>query len=43
MVVMVESGESGGKTCAPIAGRIYRAIRDLEREREKGEPSLAKR
>ena len=43
VVVMVESGESGGTTCAPIAGRIYRAIRDLEREREKGEPSLAKR
>ncbi|MBT5621117.1 MAG: hypothetical protein HOJ65_10175 [Verrucomicrobia bacterium] len=43
IVVMVESGESGGKTCAPIAGRIYRAIRDMEREREKGEPSLAKR
>ena len=43
VVVMVESGESGGATCAPIAGRIYRAIRDLEREREKGEPSLAKR
>ena len=43
VVVMVESGESGGTTCAPIAGRIYRAIRDLEREREKGESSLAKR
>jgi len=42
VVVMVESGESGGKTCAPVAGRIYRAIRDLEREREKGGPSLAK-
>ena len=43
VVVMVESGESGGTTCAPIAGRIYRAIRDLEREREKGESNLAKR
>ena len=43
VVVMVESGESGGTTCAPIAGRIYRAIRDLKREREKGESSLAKR
>lgn len=43
VVVMVESGESGGTTCAPIARRIYRAIRDLEREREKGESSLAKR
>jgi penicillin-binding protein 2 len=43
VVVMVESGESGGTTCAPIAGRIYRAIRDLKRQREKGESSLAKR
>ena len=43
VVVMVESGESGGTTCAPIARRIYRAIRDLEREREKGASSLAKR
>ena len=43
VVVMVESGESGGTTCAPIARRIYRAIRDLEREREKGESNLAKR
>ncbi|MBC8244460.1 MAG: hypothetical protein H8E20_08710 [Verrucomicrobia bacterium] len=43
VVVMVESGESGGTTCAPIAGRIYRAIRDLERERKKGGPRLAKR
>ena len=43
VVVMVESGESGGTTCAPIAGRIYRAIRDLKREREKGESNLAKR
>ncbi|MBS33610.1 MAG: hypothetical protein CMO68_04300 [Verrucomicrobiales bacterium] len=43
VVVMVESGESGGTTCAPIAGAIYRAIRDLERERKKGAPRLAKR
>ena len=43
VVVMVESGESGGSTCAPIAGAIYRAIRDLERERKKGAPRLAKR
>ena len=42
VVVMVESGESGGSTCAPIAGRIYRAIRDLELERKKGGPRLAK-
>ena len=43
VVVMVESGESGASTCAPIAGRIYHAIRDLERERKKGGPRLAKR
>ena len=43
VVVMVESGESGASTCAPIAGRIYSAILDLERERKKGEPRLAKR
>jgi len=43
VVVMVESGESGASTCAPIAGRIYLAIRDLERERKKGGPRLAKR
>ena len=42
VVVMVESGESGASTCAPIAGRIYRAIHDLERERKKGGPRLAK-
>ena len=43
VVVMVESGESGASTCAPIAGRIYRAIHDLERQRKKGGPRLAKR
>ena len=42
VVVMVESGESGASTCAPIAGRIYSAIHDLERERKKGEARLAK-
>ncbi len=31
VVVMVEEGESGGTTCAPVAGKIYTAI--LERER----------
>ena len=43
VVVMVESGESGASTCAPIAGSIYRAIRNLERERNKGRPRLAKK
>jgi penicillin-binding protein 2 len=26
VVVMVEDGESGGRTCAPIAGDVYRAL-----------------
>jgi penicillin-binding protein 2 len=30
VVVMVESGPAGGRTCAPVAGRIYKAIHDLE-------------
>ena len=29
-VVMIESGGSGGRTCAPVARRIYQAIRDRE-------------
>jgi penicillin-binding protein 2 len=32
VVVMVESGQSGGGTCAPIAREIYEAIQKLERE-----------
>jgi penicillin-binding protein 2 len=28
VVVMVEDGETGGKTCAPVARKIYEAIRD---------------
>ena len=43
VVVMVESGESGGTTCAPIAGRIYRAIQEIERNAKEGGPRLAKR
>ena len=31
VVVMVENGVTGGATCAPVAGKIYEAIRDLER------------
>src|SRR5213075_2288393 len=30
VVVMVEEGASGGATCAPIAGEIYRTIQKLE-------------
>lgn len=32
VVVMVESGASGGKTCAPIAKRIYEALQKRERD-----------
>jgi penicillin-binding protein 2 len=35
VVVMVESGASGGKTCAPIAKLIYEAL--LKRERDGGQ------
>jgi cell division protein FtsI/penicillin-binding protein 2 len=31
VVVMVESGASGGYTCAPVAAQIFKAIRDRER------------
>jgi penicillin-binding protein 2 len=31
IVVMVEGGESGGKTCAPLVHNIYREIFDLEK------------
>jgi cell division protein FtsI/penicillin-binding protein 2 len=31
VVVMVESGGSGGGTCAPVARRIYQAILETER------------
>ena len=30
VLVMVESGAAGGKTCAPIAGKVYKAIQELE-------------
>jgi penicillin-binding protein 2 len=33
VVVMVESGSSGGGTCAPIAHDIYQAILDKENSR----------
>jgi len=33
VVVMIESGSSGGGTCAPVAQKIYRAIQQLERSR----------
>lgn len=31
VVVMVESGASGGYTCAPVAAQIFKALRDRER------------
>ncbi|MSU36943.1 MAG: hypothetical protein EXS36_17970 [Pedosphaera sp.] len=31
VIVMVESGGSGGKTCAPVARRIFQFLRDRER------------
>ena len=43
MVVMVESGASGGKICAPIAGRVYRAIREVENSNNKEGAKLANR
>jgi penicillin-binding protein 2 len=39
VVVMVEDGESGGKTCAPVAKQIYEAI--LKRERAGASKSAA--
>ncbi|MFA6546086.1 MAG: penicillin-binding transpeptidase domain-containing protein [Limisphaerales bacterium] len=32
VIVMVESGASGGKTCAPVAKQIYEALQKRERE-----------
>lgn len=39
VVVMVESGASGGKTCAPIAKLIYQAL--LNRERDGGQKAAS--
>ncbi|MDB6067551.1 MAG: Penicillin-binding protein 2 [Pedosphaera sp.] len=35
VIAMVESGISGGKTCAPIANKVYLAIQQKEQERER--------
>ena len=32
VVVMVESGKSGGHTCAPVAGVIYQEIVKIEQQ-----------
>lgn len=37
VVVMIESGGSGGGTCAPIARQIYQAIQQWERQPERPE------
>ena len=39
VVVMVESGASGGGTCAPAVGKIYQAIQKLE---QKTHPAVAR-
>ena len=39
VVVMVEEGRSGGGTCAPVAGKIYRTIQQLEAEKR---PAVAR-
>jgi cell division protein FtsI/penicillin-binding protein 2 len=35
VVVMVEDGEYGGTTCAPVARKIYEAIRDRDTTKTK--------
>jgi penicillin-binding protein 2 len=42
VVVLVEDGASGGKTCAPVAERIYQAILRHERNGSKKPGSLAR-
>jgi penicillin-binding protein 2 len=34
VVVMVEDGESGGRTCAPIAGDVYRALLAMNKRQQ---------
>ncbi len=38
VIVMVEGGSSGGKTCAPVAEKIYEAI--IKREQSNSSPAL---
>ena len=42
VVVMVESGASGGKTCAPIAKKIYEALKQRERDGGQKNATLAR-
>jgi cell division protein FtsI/penicillin-binding protein 2 len=39
VVVVVQSGGSGGGTCAPIAQQIYRAIKERETPRGNAKPN----
>ena len=41
VVVMVQSGSSGGGTCAPVAGKIYRALQSWEHRAPVRKESLA--
>jgi penicillin-binding protein 2 len=43
VIVMVESGGSGGGTCAPVAGRIYRAVLEMEKRKKGRVDTLALR
>jgi penicillin-binding protein 2 len=42
VVVMVEDGSAGGKTCAPVAGKIYAAIQAQEQTAGTGAVASAK-
>ena len=41
VIVMVESGASGGKTCAPVAKLIYQALQKRERDGGQNNAALA--
>ena len=43
VVVMVESGTSGGGTCAPIARKIYEAIVLQEKYQKSKPPTVAQK
>jgi len=43
VVVMIESGASGGGTCAPVAGAVYRTIHDLESAAQSRAPLVAEK
>ncbi len=42
VVVLVENGQSGGGTCAPIAQKIYRAIQYQELQNKLNQPLVAR-